>query len=77
MILILKDWLFFVNFDLFISISLYYFLSSVIENQSGIDERSIRVFSQLFTHVMHNYSVHIATHYHYTIGVYNIKYSST
>ena len=49
----------------------------MIENRSsGIVERSIRVFGQLFTHAMYITTVHtctyLATHYQYTIRVYSM-----
>ena len=51
-------------------------MSSMIENRSGNDERSIRVFSELFAHAIYITTVHacthIAIHYHYTIRVYSM-----
>ena len=49
----------------------------MIENRSsGINERSIRVFGQLFAHAMYITTVHtctyVATRYRYTIRVYSM-----
>ena len=49
----------------------------MIQNDHSIDERSIRVFSQSFTHAVHNYSAHMYVR-SYTLPPYceGIQYDS-
>ena len=47
-------------------------MSSMIENRSsGIDERSIRVFSELFAYAIYMFSAHMYIRSYYTIKEYD------